>query len=212
MTHPVRGKYRTNLFILKKNVLAQIKEQFNKLHEAYIPAVLSAYEKYLPELKQKGIFKHDVPDGRYAWFFADKVTDFDYSERRLSDNDYPQILSCGSKGFIFAEEAKGSLWGAGQTPIYLKKCTIWARDIAIFGKYHHQQELQHNERKCQALYDTYTEQTKDDDIEVYAQLIEEGYVVKSDGSLFCNIAVSTPEARKLFDKINAELAEVLLPL
>ena len=212
MISPVRSKYRTNLFILKKNVLTQIKEQFNMLYEAYIPAVLSAYDKYLPELEQTGIFKHDVPEGRYAWFYADKVSDFDYSEHELSDSDYPQILSCGSKGFIFAEEAEHSAWTAGQTPTRLEQCTVWSRDINVFRKHHRQRELQNNGRKCQALYDTYIGQKKDSDNEIYAQLIEEGYVVKIGGSLFCNIAVSTPEARKLFNKINSELAGVLVHL
>jgi RNA polymerase sigma factor, sigma-70 family len=211
MISPVRGKYRTNLFILKKNVLAKIKEQFNKLHEAYIPSVISAYEKYLPELKQLGIFKHAVSDGRYAWFFMDKIADFDYSGHELSDDDYPQILSCGSKGFIFAEEAKGSAWAAGQTPTRLEKCTVSPVDIGVFGEFHYQRELR-EKRKAQALYDVYTGLTKESDTEIYAQLIEEGYVTKKDGGLYCNVAVSTPQSRNLFDKINRELIEKLSPL
>ena len=211
MISPVRGKYRTNLYILKKNVLTQIKEQFNKLYDAYIPVVLTAYEKYLPELKQQGIFKQEVSDSRYAWFFADKIINFDFNGHDLSNEDFPQILSCGSKGFIFAEEANGSLWGAGQTPTRLEKCTVWPRDIKILGEYHCQRELR-NERKAQALYDVYIGQTKDSDIEIYAQLIEKGYVVKNDGTLFCNVAVSTSEARKLFDELNTDLAVVLSPL
>jgi RNA polymerase sigma-70 factor (ECF subfamily) len=211
MISPAKSKYRTNLFILKRNVLAQIKEQFLKLHEAYIPTVISVFDEYLPRLKQQGLFKHDVPDGRYVWFFADKIADFDYSQRRISDSDYPQILSCGSIGFIFAEEAKGSPWSAGQTPTRLEKCTVWPRDVVIFGEYHCQRELR-DERKAQALYDVYTGQTKDNDIEIYAQLIEEGYVIKNGDSLYCNVAVSTPQARKLFEEINADLTQKLAPL
>ena len=114
MISPVRGKYRTNFHILKKNALAQIKEQFYKLYEAYIPTVMSAYDNYLPQLKKQGIFKFDVPDGRYAWYFADKVANFDYSERWLSDNDYPQILSCGSKGLSLQKKRMASLGRLGK--------------------------------------------------------------------------------------------------
>ena len=204
MISPVRGKYRTNLFILKKNVLAQIKEQFCKLYEGYIPLVRSAYEKYLPELKKSNIFKQDMPDDRYAWFFMDNIADFDFGNHGLSNDDYPQILSCGSKGFIFAEEAKVSPWAAGQTPTRLDKCTVWPRDIAIFGDFHCQRELS-DEKKAQSLYDIYTGQINESDSEIYTQLIEEGYAVKEGGTLFCNVAVSTPEARNLFGKINGEL-------
>jgi hypothetical protein len=211
MISPVRNKYRTNMHILKKNVLAQIKEQFNKLHEAYIPTVLSAYETYLPELKRLNIFKQIVSDKRYAWLFADNISAFDYSGFSLSDNDYPQILSCGSKGFIFAEESEGSKWSAGQTPTSLEKCTVWAKDIRAFGEFHCQRELR-EERKAQALYDVYTGQTKDNDIELYAQLISEGYVVKANGGMYSNVAVLTAESRDLFSKINAELSEQLSPL
>jgi hypothetical protein len=211
MVSPSRGKYRTNLCILKRNAAAQIKEQFMKLYEAYVPVVIGLYEKYLLEIKKQNIFKHEVPDNRYAWYFADKIADFDYGGWWLSDGDYPQILSCGSFGFIFAEEGKGSLWSGGQTPTRLEKCTVWPRDIKIFGEYRCQRELQ-DERKAQALYDVYTGQTKDADIEIYAQLIEEGYVIKNGDTLFCNVAVSTPQARKLFDGLNDELNKTLSTL
>jgi len=175
--------------------------------------VLSAYEKYLPELKKQGIFKHDVPDNRYAWFFADKVADFDYSSSWLSDDDYPQILSCGSKGFILAAETNYHPWGGGQSPTQLEKCTVYPKDVNIFGKHRHQCQLsQRNPAKSQALYDVHKGHTNDQDVEIYAQLIEEGYVVKKEGTLFCNVAVSTPDSRKLFETINAELTGGLSPL
>lgn len=211
MISPVHGKYRTNLFILAKSVLPQIKEQFCKLYETYLPMVISAYEKYLPELKKQHIFKQNMPDNRYAWFFADKVVKFDFNGHELMNDDYPQILSCGSIGFIFAEETKGSSWEWGATPTSLEKCTVWPVDIVIFGEYNCQRELR-DERKAQALYDVYTGQMKDSDTEIYAQLIEAGYVVKKDNTLFCNVAVSTSDARKLFDEINTELTTSLSPL
>jgi RNA polymerase sigma-70 factor (ECF subfamily) len=211
MINPVRGKYRTNFFILRKNVIKQMKEQFDNLYAAYLPSVVSAYETNLPQLKTKGIFKHDVPDNRYAWFFVDKVTNFDYSETFLSDDDYPQILSCGSRGFIFAAEAKETPWSGGATPTTLEKCTVWPVDMVIFGDWRFQRELR-DERKAQALYDVYTGSTNDNDIEIYTQLIKEGYIVKKDGSLFCNVAVSTPLSREFFNQINTELTKELKPL
>ena len=106
MISPVKYKYRTNLFILKKDVVRKIKEQFDNLYEQYVPIAAETFNKYLPKLKECDIFKFDVPDNRYAWFFADNIEDFDHEE--LLEEDYPQILSCGSKAFIFAEEASGS--------------------------------------------------------------------------------------------------------
>jgi len=213
MVSPVRNKYRTNLHVLKQPVLVQITEQFGKLHDTYLPVVMAAYDKYLPEMKEQGIFKHDVPDHRYAWFFADKVSDFDYSNSWLSDEDYPQLLSCGSRGFIFATEAGAHPWAAGQTPTELPACTVWPRDVGILGAYRHQRQLSHqNPEKSQALYDLYIGRNREADIELYAQLIEEGYAIKQHGQLFCHVAVSTQNARKLFDKINAALHESLAPL
>lgn len=211
MITPVKNKYRTNLFILKKNAVKQLKEQFDKLYAGYVPMVISIFDKYLPKLRQCDVFNYDVPDNRYAWFFMDGIENFDYTDLGLSADDYPQILSCGSKAFIFAEESKGSLWGAGQTPTYLEKCIVWARDVVIFGEYHCQKELR-DAAKAQALYDVYCNNMKDTDIDIYAQLIEEGYVIKKDGKLICNVAVSTNKSRKLFESINAELMTVLRPL
>lgn len=210
LINPVRGKYRTNFLILKKNALTQIREQFNKLHEIYAPAVIAAYEKYLPRLRELDIFKHDVPDSRYAWFFTDKVVKFD-SVLQFSEMEWPRILSCGSRGFIFAEEASASPWTMAKSPTHLEKVSVCPCDIFVFGEIHHQIKLR-NARKAQALYDVYTGQTKDSDIEIYAQLVEEGYVIKEDHRLLCNVAVHTRGAQELLDEINGELMPVLLPL
>jgi len=141
MVSPVKDKYRTNLFILKQNAAMQFKEQFAKLYEAYVPSVLKIYEQYLPKLKKCNIFKFDASDNQWAWYFANNISDFDYEGHGLSTDDYPQILSCGSKGFIFAELSKGSPWAVGQTPTFLEKCTVYPCDVVIFGEYHHQKEL-----------------------------------------------------------------------
>ena len=66
--------------------------------------------------------------------------------------------------------------------------------------------------KSQALYGVYTGDIKESDTEIYAELIKEGYVIKQGEKLFCNLAVITPAAKALFDKINAELTAFLSPL
>jgi RNA polymerase sigma factor (sigma-70 family) len=211
MISPVKDKYRTNFQILKKNSATQFKEQFTKLYEAYTPFVLAAYEKYLPKLKECNIFKFDATANQWAWYFANNISDFDYEGHDLSSEDYPQILSCGSKAVIFAEESGGSPWAAGQTPTFLEKCDVHPCDVVIFGEYHRQKELW-DKHKAQALYDVYCDNLKDEDREIYAELIEQGYVIKCDGKLFCNVAVSTDESRKLFNEINNVLSAELKKL
>lgn len=208
MICPVKDKYRTNFHILKKNAAEQVKEQFHRLNEAYMPYILSAYEQYLPKLKECEVFRFDATVNQWAWFFAMHISDFDYCGHGLSVDDYPQILSCGSKSFIFAEESKGSVWGVGRTPTFLDDCTVYPCDVVAFGPYHCQEELW-DKRKAQALYDIYRGAVKQSDTDLYAELVEQGYAVKQDGKLFCNIAVSTAKSTKLFEEINAGLTEKL---
>jgi len=209
MISPVKGKYRTNLHILKKDAAAQVKEQFTKLYEGYVPHVKDAFDKYLTELKECAVFKFDAEQNQWAWFFAQNITEFDYNGHWMSNEDYPQILSCGSMGFIFAEESDGSIWAAGCTPTALEKCTVRPCDVVAFGEYHCQKELR-DERKAQVLYDIYCGiGVNGDDKAICAELVREGYVIKSGDKLMCNVAVSTAKSRALFDKINAELSPKL---
>lgn len=204
-----KNKYRTNFHILRKNAVRQVKEQFQAIHEQYVPAVMAAFEKYLPELKQCGVFKQEVDRNRYTWVFAQNIPDWGET---MWIRDYPEILSCGSKAFIFAEEAKSSPWSAGHTPTDLEECTVWPADVAILGEYHCQRELW-DRKKAQALYDVYKRTTHEKDAALYAQLIAEGYVTKGDdGALWCNVAVMTKESRELFRKIYDELHPILVPL
>lgn len=212
-----KNKYRTNFHIMKSNAMKQVREQFETLYAVYLPAVLEAYEEYLPELKKCNVFRQDAPDYRYTWLWADCIASFDFDGSFTSDGnfpvkgkEFPQILSCGSQAFIFAEESQGYPWSSGQTPTELKNCMVWPRDIVIFGEYHHQKELR-DPKKAQALYDIYTQNINEEDTVIYTQLIEEGYVVKSDNKLFCNVMVSTKKSRKVFDEINAKLKSMLQP-
>lgn len=213
-----KNKYRTNFHIMKQDAVNQVKDQFESLYIQYIPAVMQVYDKYLARLKQSNIFRQEVEDNRYAWLCADCISSFDFEGVFTSDGnfpvkrtEFPQILSCGSYAFIFAEEAKGSVWGAGQTPTELDTCVVWPRDLVIFGEYHHQKELR-DKRKAQALYDVYMGKISEEDTLIYSQLIEEGYVIKLQDKLYCNVMVSTKKSRKLFDEMNRELKVVLHPL
>ncbi|MCL2213413.1 MAG: sigma-70 family RNA polymerase sigma factor [Oscillospiraceae bacterium] len=213
MISPARGKYRTNLHILKKNAVAELKAYFDKLNEAYVPVIQAAFKKHLSEMKTLGIFKQEVCDSRYAWLFAERIKSFDFGGHSLSSDEYPKILSCGCRGFIFAEGAKGSPWIGGRTPVALDNCTVLPTDFKLLGGYRHQNQLPNsNKAKSQALYDVYTGNAKESDTELYAELIKEGYVVKQGDELFCNVAVITPAANALFDSINTKLKEFLAPL
>ena len=204
-----KNKYRTNFHILRKNAVKQMKEQFEAIHEKYIPAAMDAFTKYLPELKQCGIFRQEVNDNRYAWVFARNIPEWGET---MWIKEYPEILSCGSKAFIFAEEAESSPWSGGYTPTDVEECTVWPADVGILGEYHCQEELR-DPKKAQALYDVYKGTINDADAELYAQLIAEGYVTKQgDGTLWCNVAVMTKESKELFRKIYNELHPVLIPL
>ena len=204
MISPVKNKYHTNFHILKENTAAQFKEQFVKLYEVYAPLIIKSYEKHIPELKKCDVFKFDAAPNQWAWYFAGNVPDFDYAGHELTADDYPQILSCGSKAVIFAETAKGSIWASGQTPTFLEKCDVHPCDVAAFGKYHRQKELW--DKKAQALYDVYNGNINEKAKELYAELIEQGYVIKRDNQLLCNVAVTTVKSRKLFETINTELS------
>ena len=211
MINPVKDKYQTNFHILKKDIAAKIKEQFTQLYQVYYQYVLEKYEKNLSNLKDCDIFKFDADNNQLAWFFAQNILNFDYDDCSLSADDYPQILSCGSKSVVFAEEFGGLPWSRGQTPTFLEKCTVYPCDFVIFGEYHRQKEL-YDKHKSQALYDIYCGNIKEEDNEIYAELIQQGYVIKRNEKLFCNVAVSTDKSRKLFDEINMELSSELKKL
>jgi hypothetical protein len=210
---PVKDKYRTNFFILRKNALEQLKEQFAVMYEKYIPTVITTYEKYLPEMKQCNIFKYNAEDKRYAWFYEDKIAKFDYSNLNISENQY-MTLADGEKGIVFAQE--GVIRDMGKD-----HCSIGFKD----GVNIHAAAVQHNhfqrqqrelcyrgKEKLPALYDIYRGETNDGDIDLYAQLIEQGYAFKDGGKLVCDVAMHNEKSKKLFEKINAELAPVLVPL
>jgi len=209
MLRLARDQFRTKLFILKKHAAAQIKEQFTRLHAAYAPLVAGAFERHLPALKRCDVFTFDAAMPQWAWFFASRIDAFGDAPYALSDDDYPQILSCGSKGFIFAEEAGVSPWACGVTPVTLDEATVCPCDVGIFGAFHRQNELAHNRPKARALYDVYRGRINPSAMDTYAELMAQGYVIKRGDVMHCNIAVATAKSRALFDAIRAELRPAL---
>ena len=209
MVRLARDKYRTNLFILKKHAAAQIKEQFARLYADYAPLVAGAFERHLPALQRCNVFTFDATHSQWAWFFASRVDAFGDARYALSDADYPQILSCGSKGFIFAEEAKVSPWACGVTSVTLEEATVFPCDVGIIGAFRRQSELAHNRPKAQALYDVYRGKHHASAMDLYAELMAQGYVIKRGDVMHCNVAVATAKSRALFDAIRAELHPAL---
>lgn len=210
---PVRNKYRTNFSIMKKNALKQLMLQFTKLHEIYAPYVIEMFDKYLPRLKECGVFKHEVPDQRYAWFFLGHVMHF--ANTPISqDTPAPVILSCGSRAFIFAKEAEFSPWTISRTPINVEGATVMPTDMGMLSNPFQSRSYNDlsGQGKAQALVDVYHGHVKDEDIEIYAQLLEDGYIIKEDGALYSNVATLTPQATALFAEINQELGKILSPL
>ena len=216
---PVKDKYQTNFFILRKNAVAQLKEQFTKMYEKHAPAVITVYEKYLPEMKQCDIFKYDAPDKRYAWFFEGKIIDFAGANLDMSADDY-MTLADGVKGLIYAQEAVSEYFGKNHSGAYYEKENIEIHASSP-SRYHYprcERELVYeaavnkNYSKVSALYDIYKGRINEKDKEIYAELIEQGYAFKDGGKLVCDVAVHTQKIRELFKKINAELEVILAPL
>ena len=216
---PVKDKYQTNFFILRKNALAQLVGQLATMYGQYILSVIAAYEKYLPEMKKCDIFKYDAEDKRYAWFFEDKIVNFAGVNLDISADDY-MTLADGVKGLVYAQEELHLANSKNHSVTYLEKDNINIHASAP-SNYHYQRcereliwdaELNKDFKKVSALYDIYKNETKESDIEIYAKLIEQGYVFKDSDKLVCGVAVHTEKSKKLFEKINGELVPVLAPL
>lgn len=208
MISPVKDKYRTNFFIMRVNARKQIEEQFRKMYENYLLDVKRVYDKYLLELRNTGIFKHEVNDNRYAWLLIHLLNQFAPEYLRIDDNDYPVILSCGARAFIFAEETISPLWAGGSTPTNVDGAVVRPVDINIFGNHRHQDNLRSKE-KSQALFDIYNGKVNEEDKEIYSKLIKEGYVSKRDGKMVCEVPVINNKCMDVFKKMNEELKEKL---
>ena len=197
-----RDRYRTNFHILKADTMEKVNQLFRALYAEFVPSAVAAFERYLPRLRESGVFACAVPDDRYHWLFAKQVKKW---VGRNHPDDYPRILSCGSAAYVYAAETEKMRWGVGMSGRDFEEGSVVPVDFVAFGTFHRQNEL-YSEAKCRYLFDITLGKADGSEDELQtAKLIEEGYLIRRDGKLYCNIMQITPEVRELFRAINAEL-------
>ena len=214
MSEPVKGKYRTNFHILRAQASEQIRTIFANLFRDYIPLYRRVYEETLPALKASGAFRYEASEAELRWYFHMHTGAYDYRDLWLSEKDYPQILSCGSRALIYAMEAPTLRFSAGRSPTDLGDAVVWPCDVTAFGEYHRQRELhpRDNTDKCRVLYEIAMGKTPADDEQTrlhIAALIEEGYLAKQDGTLVSRVPVTDKAVRDLFASVNETLQDAL---
>ena len=220
MISPARDKYRTNFHILKKNSFEQIRSMFAAMYEGYLPVYRAVYDKYLPRIKESGLFRCDASEQEYRWSFFMQTPAFDRRNIWMANKDYPQILSCGSKALIYATEAGTLRFSTGNTPTDLDasanypKATVWPCDVTAFGAFHRQGELHPREHteKCRVLCDIAMGAVPSDGENtglLTSELIREGYVSMENGKPVSRVPVIDSTVRALFAEIEAELQTAL---
>ena len=126
--------FQTNFLIINNKDHEEIKNEYDDLYKNYITNVEKIFKENLDNIKKTNMFKYDVEENRYRWIFGDCVADFDSRILCISDNEYPRILSCGARAFIFGEEEKELKYSVGQTPTAIDEYKLWARDSVVLGK------------------------------------------------------------------------------
>ena len=81
------------------------------------------------------------------------------------------------------------------THLDVYKRQVYPCDVVAFGKIRCQLELR-DKKKAQALYDIYIGHLNEEDREIYSELISQGYALKKDKKLYCNVAVSNKTNRE----------------
>ena len=205
-----KDKYRTNFHILKAETMKQIDEIFCALYAAFVPTAIEAFGRWLPQLREAGVFDHDVPDERYHWLFANQTKK--WAGKGWPRGAYPRILSCGSAAFVYAAETEKMRWGVGMSQYDFDGGYIMPVEFVAFGEFHRQREL-HDDAKRRLLLDIVLGQSDgSENALLTAQLLEEGWLVRSDGRLCGNLMQITPAVRAIFRDINAVLEPTLAGL
>lgn len=205
MQEPVKGKYQTSFFILKREIYQMIIDEFGKYMPDYADKAEAMFIYALPHLRNLGVFQTEVSDSRYKWLFLQKQKII--RVKYPSAEEYPRILADGSRAFIWGQEAPELKWGGGISPIYGDGYTLYPIDIGILGY-----RLQRNfsrRQKCEALYDIAIGRLNDTNKELYAELIAEGYAIKDGKAIRSNIPVLSVDASTKINRILDDAAQAV---
>lgn len=103
LKEPVKGKYQTAFFILKKSLFEQIISQIREYADECADKAIKLMEYVIPKMKEMNLFQvNDVSDMRYRYLFMQTQNVFEV--RDDTKDEYPVILSDGSRGFIWGTE------------------------------------------------------------------------------------------------------------
>ncbi|MDD3477539.1 MAG: sigma-70 family RNA polymerase sigma factor [Candidatus Izemoplasmatales bacterium] len=201
-------KYRTNFHILSSSKIEELVQLFHAMHEDYFSEISNRWQRDLDQLKSTDLFQYEASDQQYAWFYANQIPDS--MILAWQDEEYPQILSCGSRAFIFAAQAKEFRWSMGATPTEIEGVTIWGSDCLELG-IEGNQALLHRHEVANALWDLCRGLTKPEDEELYAELIQKGMATRIEGAVYTTLPISTPKSRAFMTQIQHELYSFISP-
>lgn len=204
-----KDRFSTNFLILDKEKLETIKGLYKEMYKDYIKVVEDKFSEYYEKIKSTNMFKYNAPVERYKWIYGDRVADFDWRILNIKDEEYPRILSCGARAFIFGQESKELIYSAGQTPSRTDKYTLWARDCMALGMTYKNQEIFRNKHYTKIITDVYNGIVNDELKEDYAYLTKEGYLVNIEGKIYSNVPYLGKDFKEIMEEINKELYNVL---
>lgn len=204
-----KDRFSTNFLILDKEKLETIKSLYKEMYKDYIKVVEDKFNEYYEKIKSTNMFKYNAPVERYKWIYGDRVADFDWKILNIKDEEYPRILSCGARAFIFGQESKEIIYSAGQTPSIIDKYTLWARDCMALGMTYKNQKIFRNKHYTKIITDVYNGIVNDELKEDYAYLTKEGYLVNIEGKIYSNVPYLGKDFKEIMEEINKELYNVL---
>jgi len=204
-----KDRFQTNFLIINKEDSDEIKKAYDELYKDYIIIVENVFNKNLDKLKKTNMFKYNADENRYRWIFGDQIVDFDSRILLVSDDEYPRILSCGARAFIFGEENRGSKFGTDQTPTIVDDYKLWAKDSVALGTHWKNQEILKNKKYAKIIVDVYNGIIDDNLKEDYAFLLKEEYLININGKIYANVPYLGKEFNALMKEIYKDLYDVL---